>query len=75
VVSCRPLLLNPLEKSSGHLLDRRLGGPHRQSERFEENNLALPGIESGASSQSLYYPIKVINKSYKTVYVKTQKFE
>jgi hypothetical protein len=43
------LLLHFLGKSSRHLLDRRLGGPQSQSERYGEdkNLLPLSGIEPG----------------------------
>jgi hypothetical protein len=66
LVSFTLLPLYPRGKSPRHPLDRRLGG--RQSRCGccgEEKNLALPGIEPGPSSQSLYrlsYPDSQINK-------------
>jgi hypothetical protein len=42
-------------RSPRYPLDRRLGGPQGQSGRCgEEKNLAVPGIEPGPSSPSLY---------------------
>jgi hypothetical protein len=56
LVSCQlhtPAAL-PRGKSPRYPLDRRLGGPQSWSGRCDEKNLALPGIEPGPSSPSLY---------------------
>jgi hypothetical protein len=52
VVSFTPQPLYPLGKSTRCVLDRRLGGHQSRSGRCGERNLALPGIEPGASSSS-----------------------
>jgi hypothetical protein len=61
-------------KAPLYLLDRRLGGPQSRSGCCgEEENLALPGIEPGASNSSLHrlsYPDSYTINDLRTTYIK-----
>jgi hypothetical protein len=54
VVSFTPRPLCPREKNPRYPLDKSLGGPQNRSGHCGEKNLALPWIEHGSSSPSLY---------------------
>jgi hypothetical protein len=78
-VSFTPRPLYPQGKSPGYPLDRRLGGPHSQSGRSDEekNSQSLPGLELPiiqhvaqryTTELSRLFSVKNVNiKIYKTV--------